>query len=339
MATYKVPQDVEAEDKLLGPFSFRQFIYLIVAFLAGALAFFLAKVFIGLVILPLPVVLFFLVLALPLKKDQPMETYLTAVVRFWMKPRLRMWDPEGTISLVEISAPRYEESHLIKNFSGNEASERLSYLASVVDTHGWSTRGLTSAMDTSHLSDTLVAEAQNAEDMFDSNTGVAQNLDTMIDRSATAQKQAMVANIQASLHPTPVTPPSVSQQTPTTGQTTSSIQSMTPDMYPATQAPYDDELTNKISFNPYPSSIHQKVIEPSGQPAVASDTKPTTPQTISSPETITPKQQAQAPSEKPVSPDIIRLASNKDLSISTIASEAKRIRDRQEGEEVIISLR
>jgi len=30
MATYKVPQDVEADDKLIGPFSFRQFIYLII---------------------------------------------------------------------------------------------------------------------------------------------------------------------------------------------------------------------------------------------------------------------------------------------------------------------
>ena len=27
MAVYKVPQDVEADDKLIGPFSFRQFIY------------------------------------------------------------------------------------------------------------------------------------------------------------------------------------------------------------------------------------------------------------------------------------------------------------------------
>ena len=31
MAQYKVPQDVEADDKLLGPFSFRQFVYLLVA--------------------------------------------------------------------------------------------------------------------------------------------------------------------------------------------------------------------------------------------------------------------------------------------------------------------
>ncbi|MCF0232804.1 MAG: PrgI family protein, partial [Enterococcus sp.] len=36
MAQYKVPQNVEADDKLLGPFSFRQFIYLLVA--AGGIA-------------------------------------------------------------------------------------------------------------------------------------------------------------------------------------------------------------------------------------------------------------------------------------------------------------
>ena len=38
MAVYKVAQDVEAEDKLLGPFSFRQFIYLIIVVIAIALA-------------------------------------------------------------------------------------------------------------------------------------------------------------------------------------------------------------------------------------------------------------------------------------------------------------
>jgi hypothetical protein len=40
MAVYKVPQDVEAEDKLIGPFSFRQFIYLIIVAGAGAIGWF-----------------------------------------------------------------------------------------------------------------------------------------------------------------------------------------------------------------------------------------------------------------------------------------------------------
>ena len=36
MSTYKVPQDVEADDKLLGPFSFRQFVYLMIVAASGA---------------------------------------------------------------------------------------------------------------------------------------------------------------------------------------------------------------------------------------------------------------------------------------------------------------
>ena len=45
MSRYKVAQDVEAEDKILGPFSFRQFIYLLVAAAGIALAWGLSQVF------------------------------------------------------------------------------------------------------------------------------------------------------------------------------------------------------------------------------------------------------------------------------------------------------
>jgi Holliday junction resolvase len=49
-----------------------------------------------------------------------------------------------------------------------------------------------------------------------------------------------------------------------------------------------------------------------------------------------------ATSEKPVSPDIINLANNTDLSIETIAHEANRIHQKEEQlpeQEVVISLR
>lgn len=58
MAVYKVPQDVEADDKLIGPFSFRQFIYLIIAAIAIALAWGLSQLFIPLAIIPLPIIIF-----------------------------------------------------------------------------------------------------------------------------------------------------------------------------------------------------------------------------------------------------------------------------------------
>ena len=62
---------MEAEDKLLGPFSFKQFIFLIIAIVGLALSYVLGVILLPLALIPLPVALFFGMLALPLKKDQP----------------------------------------------------------------------------------------------------------------------------------------------------------------------------------------------------------------------------------------------------------------------------
>ena len=298
MAVYKVPQDVEAEDKLIGPFSFRQFIYLIVAALGIFMAWLLSQIFVGLLILPLPIVVAFLALALPLRKDQPMETYLIAMIKFFFKPHRRIWDPEGTISLVQITAPKISDSPELKGFGGTEASQRLAYLAQVVDTQGWSTRGATSAND--NLSDIFIAEASHAEDVFDEHSGVAQSLDQRIAQSDDARLQAARQFMQA--------------QTAAAQPTTSLVQTSTEDPVDA-----DD-----VHFNPYPNAIHQRVVQPGGtaQPSPS------------------PSSQAQAqkqPSPEAISPDIMRLANNNDLSISALAHEAQRLRSNDD--EVVISLR
>ena len=102
MSIYKVPQDVEAEDKLLGPFSFRQFIFLMITVASMAAMYVLGMILLPLALLPLPFVLFFGALALPLRKDQPMEVYLAAVISFILKPKKRLWQPDGIEYLVEI---------------------------------------------------------------------------------------------------------------------------------------------------------------------------------------------------------------------------------------------
>ena len=140
MAQYKVPQDVEADDKLLGPFTFRQFVYLMVMGGMIALAVALFQIFPFLAFLPLPFAIFFAILALPLKKDQPMETYLAAVVSYHLKPRHRFWNPGQRESTIQIIAPKVVEQPRVRNITGEEASTRLSFLANVVDTEGNSLR-------------------------------------------------------------------------------------------------------------------------------------------------------------------------------------------------------
>ena len=188
VAVYKVPQDVEAEDKLIGPFSFRQFIYLIVVAIAGFVAFLLGQVFVPLIIIPLPIIILFGALALPLRKDQPMETYLLAVVRFYLKPKRRMWDPEGTPSHIDITAPVVVEHALTKDFNQEVAQQRLDYLARIMDSRGWSLKGVNK--ETASINDGVAAEAANAFDIMDDHADLAKSFDTLLAKKNQENRQA-----------------------------------------------------------------------------------------------------------------------------------------------------
>jgi len=163
MAQYKVPQDVEADDKLLGPFSFRQFVYLLICGGLIALAVGLFQIFPLLAIIPLPPILLFAALALPLKKDQPMETYLAAVASYYLKPRNRTWKPGQKEATIQITAPKIVEEERTRNITGEEATHRLSFLADIVDTGGYAIKG----MGMNHANMELAAEAVQTQDMFE----------------------------------------------------------------------------------------------------------------------------------------------------------------------------
>lgn len=302
MAQYKVPQDVEAEDKLLGPLSFRQFIYAGIALGGGMLAFFMFQVFPLLAMIPLPIVLLFGALALPLRKDQPMETYLLAILRFYLKPKQRLWNPDGTITYVEITVPKVVEQHLIKEFSGQTAQERLDYLARVMDTRGWALKGVVEPKGS--IQADVTAEVQTANDIMDEDASLSRNFDSLIakndqQRKATARAQMLQA-----------------AQPPTQAQATVAPA-------PPTNKPSDAGIT-PLHYNPYPGSMHQKVIHTMAEQdqaakQAAAKTKANTAKTVP------PK----------VSPDIMNLVRSDTLSISAIANEAHRLEDKGE---VVINL-
>ncbi len=191
MAQYKVPQDVEADDKLLGPFTFRQFVYLMITAGLIGLAFALFNVFPLLAIIPIPVALFFAILALPLKKDQPMETYLTAMVSYHLKPKTRVWNPGQRESTIIITAPKQVELPRTRNISGEEASTRLSFLANVVDTEGYSIRGDVGGP----MRDDFLAENLDAHDMLDGYSSPIIN--QMIVKEQQTRRSSAVSAMQA----------------------------------------------------------------------------------------------------------------------------------------------
>ena len=202
MAVYKVPQDVEADDKLIGPFSFRQFIYLIVVAISGAACFGLSQLFIPLAIIPLPLMIFFGALALPLRKDQPMETYLSAVVSFYfLKPRRRFWQPDGIDSFVTIIPPKDEDVRRTKDLNEDEATRRLGYLADLVDSHGWSVRGQGVPVPDTSINTDLYYETQATADMMDANNAESQRLTQGLAQSSAHARENAISHMQTSPSP------------------------------------------------------------------------------------------------------------------------------------------
>ena len=196
MATYKVPQDVEAEDRLLGPFTFRQFVYLLIAAIAGALAAALFQIFPLLALLPAPVIFFFLVLALPLKKDQPMETYLAAIVSFYMKPNKRFWRPGQGETTIQITAPKIVEKSRTRDLSEEEASHRLSFLSNLIDSEGYAIRG----NHNTNFTENFIADATDVNDFMDDSQN--QNLINLMQKEKVARHAEIINQMKAAINNT-----------------------------------------------------------------------------------------------------------------------------------------
>jgi PrgI family protein len=246
MATYKVIQDIEAEDKLIGPFGIRQFIYLIIVAVSFFIGFRLAIVAWFLVLPLIPHTLFFALLALPFGGEQPTETWLLAKIRFAIKPRVRIWDQSGMKELVTITVPKKIEKPLTKNMSEGEVRSRLEALANTIDSRGWAIKnvnvnvfsqpafagiggggGSDRLIDVGSVAQQTPTDVNAADDILDEqNNPTAQNLERMISASSKAHRDQIVANMKL---PTPAkTPPTTGlapQATTNMGQTQADVTS------------------------------------------------------------------------------------------------------------------
>lgn len=283
MATHKVPQDVETEDKLIGFLSMKQFIFVVVGLGFGYLTFFFAtkvNVFVSIIWVPFTIVP--LVLGLYQRKDQPVETFLASAIRFYFKPRRRKWDQEGYEDRVVVTAPPKVEHHYTKDFSGAEAVSRLTKLSHMMDSRGWASKLTTdwqnpqlaavAASDGRLIQPNQVADStaylQNymqPADIMDENTSVvARGFQTKIDETNSA---AHVRAVQAV------------QQAQST---------------PSVAPPTDTDATEAPVVNKYPE-MHQTVIQPEA-PVEPSPEPADTPQG-SKPTEDTPKVEAEQKKE------------------------------------------
>lgn len=227
MAMHKVPLDVEADDKFLGPLSFRQFL-----FAGGTVVFgYLTFLMISSGIWPVSIIFFipglcFAILAIPWSKEQPSELFLASRIRFFIKPRRRVWDQAGIKNLVSVTAPVREVHLYTDGLNQDEVRSRFNALATLVDSRGWAIKHagpqtITHAQPSDRLVNTTLPQQSATiidttadEDVLDeSNSTIARQFDTMIEQSERHNKSAALALVEKARNAgqpqasSPATPP------------------------------------------------------------------------------------------------------------------------------------
>jgi hypothetical protein len=372
VATYKVIQDIEAEDKLLGPFTLRQFVYAVIVIVIGFINFKLAAVNIFFTLPLLPPMLFFALLAAPFGHDQSSEVWLLAKIRFMLKPRKRLWDQDGAQEMVTITAPKKIERQLTNDLSQTEIKSRLHALANTLDSRGWAVKNVDVNMfsqpsyftDIQDESDRLVGidslpqdvpnyEIHATDDILDETSNpTAQHLDAMIHESEQSHRQALINNA----HSTGTTSQNQTQpadywfmnqsSAPTPPPAGYATFQRNPVVIPGAQddpTSHSDVTDNGADEQQLLEKLHD---EKAQQPATYRHLKTLQPLDDTTGTPTTPPADDQATANRDnvtgpaaVNPDILRLASNDDLNVATIAREANRSKRPPDDDEVVISLR
>lgn len=308
MGTYKVPQNVEAEDKILGPLSLKQFIYALIGLAWGFITFALFReVIILWVLIGVPPAIFLLALGLYQKEDQSLETFIIAIFQFGMRPKKRLWhkEPIAEVFHLEPPPPKPEMAHR----DPREVRGQLQRLAELVDTRGWSAK------------QPELQEAGNeapAIDLMDRIGGSSlapQAVPSFGSAGGVAMPITQVSVIQNPTTP-PIAEPAVAEPAISDAD----------DMLAETGQ--NSQALNALIENSV-KSIRAEAVERMKQPSLAPAVAPVQPPTST--------QSSTSGLTAPLSGDILKLATEGgDLTVAQLAAQAHRKQDLAEGQTVQI---
>lgn len=345
MSTYKLIQDIEAEDKILGPLTLRQFIFALIAIFFFYICFvLLTKGGAFFLIIFLPPALFFGFFALPLGRDQPTEIWALAKLRYYFKPRKRVWNQSGVKELVTVTVPKKIERAVTNGLSQTEVRSRLNALANTLDTRGWAVKNV----DVNAYSSPLMTEGSGerlldiaalpqavpetdvvpSDDMLDAAASpIAQQVDSLIDRSTKTHRQELIEKLNEVRQEQVAGQPAdywFMDSVPTTGAALPAQRVAPAQAMPGLQAtplPTGDDDAAEAELT---AQLRAKSQAPKASGNMRS---------------LKPAATAPAtPPAAPADPAIVSLATNDDLNVSTLAREARRAKGEDEPDEVVIPL-
>jgi hypothetical protein len=357
MATYKLLQDIEAEDHIIGNLSLRQFIYALIAAALYYVCFFVTtQGATFLLIVVVPPALFFTFFAFPFGKDQSTEVWALAKLRFYLKPRKRIWDQSGVKELVTITVPKKVERVLTNGLDQEQVRSRLNALANTVDSRGWAVKNVninsyamldpTMAISSDRLvqasslpQEVIDANVTASDDMMDTHYNpIAQQFDQMIIQSEEQHRQGLINQMNSSA-PAQQAPSGAADywfmnQAPGATATAPTYQPHIELREAQNATPQEEALAAQVRARNASQDVYQshlRTLQPISQQA----------DPVAQPQAISPQADMPDPAvTAQPDPAILSLANNNDLSVSTLAREASKAKGEDPSDnEVVISLR
>ena len=137
---YKIPQDVQREDKIIGPFSLKQFLYLLTGAMVGYMCFSIIGKIAGSTgiggmagLITFAGISAFAVIEV---QGKPLPEFISAFIVFMLRPRNRIWQKDIYIpDIAVIPSKKKEETSIPKDPS--QIRTELEKLSHVLDTRGW----------------------------------------------------------------------------------------------------------------------------------------------------------------------------------------------------------
>lgn len=134
---YKVPENIDIEDKIIGPLTFKQFMYLLVAFAVTLVGYqvvqpgdiFMFTIFIS------PVWAIAGILGFARPNDRPADVFVISGIVYLFRPRQRIWRRE-TEGVVDITTKKAEKKKEAVTKEAPEESQ-LETLSRLIDTQGF----------------------------------------------------------------------------------------------------------------------------------------------------------------------------------------------------------
>ena len=222
MGQYKVPQNVEAEDHILGPLTFKQFIYAMIGVGWAIASFALFKsVPALLIVVGFPPTMMFLLLAFYTKDGQNFEQILLAIVQFFAASRRRLWVKEDIEESFHINKTPHKAEQTQRD--PEQVRSQLEKLATLIDSRGWNAQPImgygqqqnpaaqftnTAALPSTDHSERIVAPTpppaphEDHHDMLDmQNSPLAQDLAQMLQAAANDVKAQAVQQMTTGVAP------------------------------------------------------------------------------------------------------------------------------------------